>query len=997
MRTLALLLACLTCLAADRAISAPDSLANLERRIDQARRAGRSDRALPFANQHEKLSRDTYGSLSSEYARSVTRIGEILQDLGKLDEAERKFRAALSVRENTNERNAEQLSDSLIHLGQVLELKGERPAKFISYYRRAWDNEYSSRRYGRAASFIRHRLLILYLNIGRTDEAIDVQLQALDVRKDSPADAEFADILGDLGAAYHEAGRREQAGKIYKRQLEVQEKVLPKDHLDIGVTLSNLGAIALSEGDSDDARKFYERCLRIRKMHLDPRHPTLAMAYDNIGEVLAAGGDYRNAETNYRMALQINLAAKKLDAIAVNLSHLARLMATQGRYADAIEFHKASIEVHKSRFGERHPEVADAFAELARVYGKLGRWAEAEKTNAIAVEIYLERARTGVLSKTGSARRELKLASDVFLFGVLALSFLPQSHDSLERSFLYAQWALQSEADLALGQFADRIRAGSGDVAAIMRAHQDAQLERMSTEDRLIQAVTANAASAQRAEEGRLRELDSRLADYAGRLEKTDAKFAKLYNSKPLSVVDAQALLRDDEIVVLVAARPIDGFGETIFVWTVGKNQKDLSWRRADMDLPNLETMVQQLRCTLDRSNWTSDSSSQECLKLGIRIPQSRSERPRFPAESALLIHQKLLAPIATKLDGKTMIFVPSGPLASLPPSVLLKSSPPEGASYQHYDWLLRSQSMTVLPSVPALLALRSLQEGLTDRSEEASSRNYLGFGNPLLDGNDDLRSDRRAAALRTECTNVPALFGRPSESVDRTASVRGPTQRLLRREGSIVDSIKAFPPLPDTAQEVCTLAQMLGANSSNVFLAGRASKRQLFALNDTNSLQNYRILHFATHGLLSMEVAELQSQVEPALLLSPGDIEKSKDDNGLLGASEILKLRLNADVVILSACNTAAANGFDPEPLSGLARAFFYAGARSLLVSHWYVDSVASVKLVSALFAKWTEARDKGLSEALRLAQLEFLKNEPQGAHPSIWAAYDFVGIRPR
>ena len=142
-------------------------------------------------------------------------------------------------------------------------------------------------------------------------------------------------------------------------------------------------------------------------------------------------------------------------------------------------------------------------------------------------------------------------------------------------------------------------------------------------------------------------------------------------------------------------------------------------------------------------------------------------------------------------------------------------------------------------------------------------------------------------------------------------------------------------------------MARLLGGGGDAVLLGADATERNLRA----QPLDQYRVLYFATHGLLP---GELHCQAEPGLVLSPpATPARSTDEDGLLEASEIAGLKLNADLVVLSACNTAASGGsFGGEALAGLADAFFDAGARAVLASHWEVPSLATVKLMTGLFA---------------------------------------------
>ena len=168
-------------------------------------------------------------------------------------------------------------------------------------------------------------------------------------------------------------------------------------------------------------------------------------------------------------------------------------------------------------------------------------------------------------------------------------------------------------------------------------------------------------------------------------------------------------------------------------------------------------------------------------------------------------------------------------------------------------------------------------------------------------------------------------------------------------------------------------------------------TERAIKHLSASGELAKYRTVHFATHGVIA---GELESASEPGLILTPPD-KATEDDDGYLSASEIAALKLDADWVILSACNTAAGAAAGAEALSGLARAFFYARARALLVSHWAVDSVATVKLITLSIREIARNhRPIGRAEALRRAMLAFLDNgSSQEAHPAYWAPFIVVG----
>jgi CHAT domain-containing protein len=182
-------------------------------------------------------------------------------------------------------------------------------------------------------------------------------------------------------------------------------------------------------------------------------------------------------------------------------------------------------------------------------------------------------------------------------------------------------------------------------------------------------------------------------------------------------------------------------------------------------------------------------------------------------------------------------------------------------------------------------------------------------------------------------------------------------------------------------------VASNLGAANSDIHLRRDASVTTV----KHAPLEDFRIVYFATHGLVAGDVKGL---AEPALLLTL-PASPSPDDNGLLTASEAALLKLNADWVVLSACNTAAGERPGAPALSGLARAFFYAGARALLVSHWPVATEAATRLATSTFDTLKADPTLGRSEALRRAMLAYLgdPSSPTNAHPAYWGPFSLVG----
>ena len=323
---------------------------------------------------------------------------------------------------------------------------------------------------------------------------------------------------------------------------------------------------------------------------------------------------------------------------------------------------------------------------------------------------------------------------------------------------------------------------------------------------------------------------------------------------------------------------------------------------------------------------------------------------PDFPHAMAHTLYRDIFAPAVPHLKGvKHIVIVADGPLQSLPFGMLLSSAVPP-KSEKNIPWLIRQYAFSNLPAVTSLRALRHFGK------KQDTSEPFIGFGDPLFEGT---RESGRGVS-------VTKLFAR----------------------GALADTreMQLMAPLPETADELQAIARTLKASDSTVRLREAATEQQVKQMD----LEPYRVLAFATHGLMS---GDFKGLAEPALALTPPATPSELDD-GLLTASEVTGLKLNADWVILSACNTAAADGKPgAEGFSGLSKAFFYAGSKTLLVSHWAVDSIATVALTTRIFAD--ERRDAGPAEALRQAML-YLVDHPTNStlrHPAMWAPFVVVG----
>jgi CHAT domain-containing protein len=327
---------------------------------------------------------------------------------------------------------------------------------------------------------------------------------------------------------------------------------------------------------------------------------------------------------------------------------------------------------------------------------------------------------------------------------------------------------------------------------------------------------------------------------------------------------------------------------------------------------------------------------------------------PEFSLKNSYTLYQSLIAPIEGHLNGVDhLIVVPGAALSSLPLSLLVSENPGDGHDYAGAAWLVKRFAISTMPSARAFI---SLHEEAAHRVPAA--RPFLGIGAPAFQGASGVAGAKALADLSGEC---------------RAA---GPVP---------ADLLRALPPLPSTANEVQSVGRQIGGGSAAILIGAQATEANL----RSEPLGQFGVVYFATHGILP---GELHCEGEPALALSPpSGVAASTATDGMLTASEIAQLKLNADLVVLSACNTAeGSDGLGGGALEGLSDSFFAAGARSVLATHWEVPSAATTTLMTDVFSPANRAR--GLAQALRQAQLSLIA-QGATAHPFNWAAFTIIG----
>jgi CHAT domain-containing protein len=628
----------------------------------------------------------------------------------------------------------------------------------------------------------------------------------------------------------------------------------------------------------------------------------------------------------------------------------------------------------EKRLGAKHIDTAKLGMSLAVALNAADKKEAALGHFAKSVPIITNRSRQSDDDSTSDRERtrlvQLGLEPYIGLLADIRGTALERKSgiDAVAEAFRISNIARSGSVQESLAASGARSLASNPDLSDLVRREQDTR-KQTST----LYALLADMLSAPSDQQDpkAVHDLKVRIDNLRGAratlMEEIEARFpeyAELINPKAATIERARASLNTGEAMLVTYTAE-----EKTYVWAIPK-EGEVAFTVAELGREDLGDTVALLRSSLEPN------------------AQTLGDIPDFDVAAGYGLYEQLFKPVeAGWKNAKSLLVVAHGALGYLPPSILptapVELDPASGALFSnHRDvaWLARSHAVTMLPSVASLATLRSLPPGSADRKA------FAGFGDPLF-------SAKQATVVAKKEAEVAALTSRGLKT--RGLPVR---LRAAPKTGALDSAeLAQLPRLPDTADEVRSIAVALNADlTRDVFLGERANESAV----KSHDLSGYKVLAFATHGLVP---GDLNGLMQPALALTAPGVAGVEGD-GLLTMGEILGLKLDADWVVLSACNTGSGAGAGAEAVSGLGQAFFYAGTRALLVSNWPVETTSAKALTTDLFRR--QAKDAKLSraEALQRAMLALIDDggyvDPKSkkvvfsyAHPIFWAPFTLIG----
>jgi CHAT domain-containing protein len=809
----------------------------------------------------------------------------------------------------------------------------------------------------------------------------------------APAGQQRLTSYADLAVLYQDRGDLGKAEKFYRRALAIGRKNFSGTHY-YSALLTDLGTLALWRGNLEEAEQYHREALVIAAKLNSP--PTMAEIFENLADFRLERGDLDGAEAYQKQSLAIRTQSGAGLRSALSLAGLGKIERLRGNIAVAEDYYRRALEIADKGEALRM-ERAGFLAGLGDVMLARRNLPEAEQAYRRALALLDEQTPRSL----GHAETLASLAATLRGQGRLdeAAESYRQALDDLEYQAATVETIEENQARYRArhaGYYRDYmallIEKGQPELAfqtletarartlfemlaqAQVGIHQGADQAMLVREHDLRQALNAKSHDreslfARKHTSAQVEDLDREIANLREKFQQLEADirvnspgYAALTQPQIPSLKDIQALLDTDTVLLEYSLG-----NERSYVWIVSANSLEVRELPKQAEIENLARTVYRL---IDARNvFPSQETETE------RDARWRTADTEY-AKASERLSRMILGPIASSLGKKRLLVVADGALQYIPfaalPVPAQSASGGAAAVAELADTkrlsagdpslpMLLDHEIVSLPSASVLVELRARETG---RSKARKAVAVL--ADPVFDER-DIRVQRTHDADRRPSEDAAASLGLLSRSMAEIGQGDAIHFRLSR--------------LPATRKEAQVIVAGIPAGAGMEALDFRASRAT--ALNP--SLAEYRIVHFATHGLLNSLHPELSG-----LVLSLVD-RQGRPQDGFLGLQDVYNLNLPADMVVLSGCRTGLGQEISGEGLVGLTRGFMYAGASRVVASLWSVNDEATAELMAG-FYKAIERDEMRPAAALREAQIRMWKRKGWRA-PYYWAAFQLQG----
>lgn len=887
---------------------------------------GNPEQAKAYVYRAYGLSQEN-GDVRGE-AKALNNLGSIFYSIGNRQEALADYCQALSLWNGLNDRTGQ--AQTLMDIGHIYaDLSYDQEALgMYSEALRLW--RVIPDRQGQALAL--NAIAGIYTKSGEIQKALDLYTQAEGLIEIVGDRAGQARILQFKAYTFFTLGKMERALENYDLALRIWRDI-GDPHNEAGALIT-IGIIHHSIGKHHEALSQLEQALAVTKSFPDKKlEPHI---FKNLGAVYQSLGNKKEALNNYNEAYKLHRANGYRRGEAEVLNNIGSLYTSLGNHGESIRFFTKALSLNRA-IGLRFEE-AQTLYNIACVEQRLRLYDRARAHIESGIDI-VELLRTNVISQDlrasyfSSIHKYFRLYVDLLMR--LHNKHQGQGFDAAaleisERARARSMLDLLTEAQVDIRQGVDQ---------SLLDQERKIQQQLNSKEQERVQLIGRKGTERQLvALEKAIGTLTATYQDLQERIRATSPRYAALTLPQPLNVKEIQQQVLDDETLLLEFSLGDD----RSYLWAVTQSAISSHQLPKRGEIEKLARTVYDL--LREPQPWREEIYGQYWLK-------------------ASKLSQMLLGEVAAQLGTKRMLIVADGVLQYIPFGALPIPTPQGSSRAKNGNAadapipLVERHEIVTMPSASALAVLR--RETSQRRPAE---RAVAVFADPVF-GQDDSRF------IRANQPQQPA----PAEQV-QIAELRQ-TLRDFDESGS------GLPRLLSSIGEAEDILKLVPAKDRMMVMGFDANRTKV----TSPELSKYRIIHFATHGLLNNEHPELSG-----IVLSLVD-RQGQPQNGFLRLYDIYNLKLPAELVVLSACRTALGKEVKGEGLIGLTRGFMYAGAARVVASLWKVDDEATAEFMKLFYRQMLE-RGHPPSFALTQAKREF-RQQRRWNSPYYWAAFTIQG----
>nr|MDJ0577773.1 CHAT domain-containing protein [Xenococcaceae cyanobacterium MO_234.B1] len=881
-------------------------------------------------------------------AITLHNIGAVYDDLGEKQQALDYYQQALPLSRGVGDRPQE--ATTLNNIGKVYSALGEKQ-QALDYYQQALPLRRSvGDRAGEAITL--HNIGAVYDDLGEKQQALDYYQQALPLSRGVGDRSQEARILNNTGGVYSALGEKQQALDYYQQALPLRRSV--GDRAGEASTLNNIGSVYYALGEKQQALDYFQQALPLSQAVGDRSQE--ARTLNNIGKVYDDLGEKQQALDYYQQALPLSRAVGNRKGEATTLTNIGKVYSDLEEKQQALDYYQQALPLFRA-VGDRDGEAA-TLNNIGVVYSDLG-----EKQQALD---YYQQALP--LSRAVGNRAQ----EAVTLYNI---AYLERNRGNLQAALTPIQDSLKIIEDLRTKVISPSLRQTYFStvqgyyqfyIDLLMELHQrnpsqgyNQQAFNISERSRarvLLELLTEANANIKEGVEPQLLAQETSLQ---GQLDATEKQRLDIYNNpnstnQQKTAIDQkhQTLLEQYQKLQTEIRRKSPKYADL-------KYPQPLTLEQVQQQILDEDTVLLQYSLgekqsylwvvTKEGMNSYQLPSQKEIEKRAKNLLKFTTQsNPKAFAQAVTPLSQVILEPAKDKLTKKRILVVADGVLQYIPFAALSVS--------ENQQPLITQYEIINLPSSSSLATIRN-----ETQARKSAPKALAILANPVFSRDDERVQNGKTPLAQKQASDLNSLaLNRSVRSVE---------------EGKLL-------PLPGTRQEAEAILKLVPEDTQKT----SAFDFDANLPTATNpQLSQYRIVHFATHGILNTESPELSGVV-----LSLVD-KKGNFVNGFLRLNEIFNLNLPADLVVVSACETGLGKEIKGEGLVGLTRGFMYAGSPRVLVSLWKVDDEATAEMMTRFYKLMLEKK-LSPAEALREAQLE-MQLQTEWKSPYYWAAFVLQG----